>query len=203
MKRIAVAALLLAALAILVWYARPDRAHDGGPGAASAAAAPASPAAGTAQALGSAIRRAGTTPPRITRLTPEERQHTATRIEAARSAHAATTPPRLPEGSAEDDTMATAQAVLEQLQQVTDQIRDDVVACSKLAPEVKAFKTQITLSGDPDIGTLIDAPTAGSADDGSPLPRAFDECVRSHMQLLELPPMPTNAQFSADFAITL
>ncbi len=142
--------------------------------------------------------------PHVTRLTTEERAQTATRINDARKHHAATAPPRLPEGSATaDDTMATAQQVLAQLQAVTDDIRSDVAACSKLPPDVKGFKTQITLTGDADIGTLIDAPSAGVADDGKPLPKAFDECVREHLQLLELPPIATGNAFTADFAITL
>jgi len=202
MKRVATLALaLLAAAALLI--ARdvrhrpaeaPAAASRGSAGVAPAAVAPATAAVATAAPATSAAL--------ITHLTAEDRQRIASQLDAAHHAHTTTAPPRLPEGSAEDDTMTTAQQVLTQLQQATDQIRDDVAACGKLAPEVKAFNTQIMLSGDPDIGTLIDAPAAGATDDGKPLPAAFEDCVRGHLQLLELPPMKTDAQFSVKLAIS-
>ena len=72
--------------------------------------------------------------------------------------------------------------------------------------EVRArssFTTEITLTGDPDIGTLIDAPTPIAGSNGQQVPDAFDRCIRGALQTLELPPMETGAKFTADFDITL
>jgi hypothetical protein len=46
----------------------------------------------------------------------------------------------------------------------------------------------LTLSGDPDIGTLIDAPKLFD-DKGAPLPDKLDDCLRDTLQSLELPPL--------------
>jgi hypothetical protein len=58
------------------------------------------------------------------------------------------------------------------------------------------------LSGDPDVGTLIDASALVGLDDGA-LPAAFDDCVRSRLQELELPPMHTGDQFKAKISFEL
>ena len=193
------AAIVVAALAVLLvgwwlWRYAPDPVR-------TRAATPPSTAAGSAAVPG--VAGAGSDH-RVRRLSADERTQTALRIADARKQHAATAPPRLPEGSASaDDTMATAQQVLVQLQAVTDDIRADVTECGKLAPEVKALQTQITLTGDPDIGTLIDAPSPGTGYDGKPLPAAFDSCVRGVLESLELPPMKTGDQFTAQFEITM
>ena len=99
--------------------------------------------------------------------------------------------------------MATAQNVLHQLNGVSDDIKSYVTACAKYAPDVKEFTTRIVLTGDPDVGTLVDAPTALQGNDGNPLPKQFDDCVRGQLQTLELPPMKTGDGFTVDFNIAL
>jgi len=144
---------------------------------------------------------------RVVRLTPEERLRVASQIAAAQKAHAASAPPRLPDngaGSADDgEAMATAQQVLKQLQKVADDVRGYVAECAKYAPELKSFTTQITLTGDSDIGTLIDAPTPALGSNGQQVPSAFDNCIRGQLQTLELPPMKTGDKFTVDYDITL
>ena len=99
--------------------------------------------------------------------------------------------------------MATAQQVLKQLQKVADDVRGYVAECAKYAPELKSFTTQITLTGDSDIGTLIDAPTPALGSNGQQVPSAFDNCIRGQLQTLELPPMKTGDKFTVDYDITL
>ena len=54
-------------------------------------------------------------------------------------------------------------------------------------PQTKVV-AELTLTGDPDVGTVIDA--HGIADDGGkPLATKFDECLRNSLQLLALPPL--------------
>lgn len=48
-------------------------------------------------------------------------------------------------------------------------------------------EVDLTLIGDPDIGTRIDADVL--LDPRNRLPRAFVDCLRSELQLLELPPL--------------
>jgi hypothetical protein len=46
----------------------------------------------------------------------------------------------------------------------------------------------LTLTGDPDIGTVIDAGQLFDDDDQA-LPTKLDDCIRSTLQSLELPPL--------------
>jgi hypothetical protein len=99
--------------------------------------------------------------------------------------------------------MATAQQVLEAIQAVTDEIRSDVAECAKHAPGAKGFKTEVSLVGDPDVGTLIDAAAPVLGQDGTRLPKAFEDCIRGQFQTLELPPMKTGDRYMVTFEIGL
>ena len=99
--------------------------------------------------------------------------------------------------------MATPEQVIAEIQALSAGMKDDIEACAKYAPDAPSFKTDISLVGDPDIGTLIDAATPLVADDGTPLPKAFDECIRDVFQTLELPPMKTGDAYKVSFAIDL
>jgi len=50
------------------------------------------------------------------------------------------------------------------------------------------IRAQFTLTGDPDIGTVIDANQLFDGDE-HPLPTKLDDCIRSTLQTLELPPL--------------
>ena len=47
---------------------------------------------------------------------------------------------------------------------------------------------KLDLTGDRDINTLIDAPQLADQH-GDPLPAKFDDCMRTALQQLELPPL--------------
>jgi hypothetical protein len=51
-----------------------------------------------------------------------------------------------------------------------------------------AIHAHFTITGDPDVGSLVDAQQLFD-DDDHPLPTALDDCVRSTIQTLELPPI--------------
>jgi hypothetical protein len=210
MKRLVIGLVIVVALALLYWLFTQRTTST------NATSSQASPASGTgySDVGNSASERAaathGSTPhsnQRVVRLTPAERVRVASQIQTAQKAHAATQPPRLPAsspGSGDDgDAMATAKQVLTQLQNVSDDIRASVAECAKYAPDLKSFTAQITLTGDPDIGTLIDAPAPSVGSNGQQVPAAFDNCIRGQLQTLELPPMKTGDKFTADFDIAL
>lgn len=58
----------------------------------------------------------------------------------------------------------------------------------------------LTLSGDPDIGTLIDAPQLFD-DKGAPLPAKLDDCLRDTLQSLELPPLEEGDFIVLDYPV--
>jgi hypothetical protein len=210
MKRLVTGLVVVVALALLYWRVAKRSTST------SATRGKGSAVSGTAESeLGSSAptRAAATHGPtlhsdhRVVRLTPDERLRVASQIQTAQKAHAETRPPRLPAsspGSGDDgDAMATAKQVLTQLQNVSDDIRASVAECARYAPDLKSFTAQITLTGDPDIGTLIDAPAPSVGSNGQQVPAAFDNCIRGQLQTLELPPMKTGDKFTADFDIAL
>jgi hypothetical protein len=67
---------------------------------------------------------------------------------------------------------------------------------------VKRFKADLTLSGDPDIGSLTDA-TGLVGPDGAPVPAQLDDCVRSQLQTLALPPIKSGDSFSVSYDFEL
>lgn len=99
--------------------------------------------------------------------------------------------------------MVTPEQVLAEIQALSKDMRTDVEACTKYAPDAQGFKTEISLVGDPDIGTLIEASAPVVANDGTPLPQTFSDCIRGEFQTLELPPMKTGDAYKVSFEIDL
>jgi hypothetical protein len=137
----------------------------------------------------------------------EDRRQLAQRIAAALAARrasassgsssTATTRRKLPAGS---EAMGSPAQVLTQMQSALKQVKSFVAECVKQAgsTEIHGFKADLSLTGDPDIGTLIDA-SALMTPDGKPLPAQFDDCVRGVMQSLELPPMAVGDEFKVNY----
>lgn len=159
--------------------------------------------------------RPATAPPfeRVVRLTPEQHHELVARIAAARARRtAAAAAPALPtEGAlgggtpapALPATMATPQQVLEELQANLGEVKEYVAECvAKYGANVKRFKANLTLTGDPDIGSLIDA-TGLVGPDGAPVPAQLDDCVRSQLQTLALPPIKSGDGFSVSYDFEL
>lgn len=59
-------------------------------------------------------------------------------------------------------------------------------------PETRVV-AELTLTGDPDVGTLIDAGQVLD-EEGKPLPAAFDDCLRRALGSLALPPLAEGDQ---------
>jgi hypothetical protein len=140
----------------------------------------------------------------VRRVTADERQQIASKIESARKAHDDAPAPQPTTAPAlEPARMATPEQVLAEIQALGKGMSTDIDACTKYAPTAQGFKTEISLVGDPDIGTLIDASTPLVGDDGTPLPKPFDDCIRAAFQTLELPAMKTGDAYKVTFEIAL
>jgi hypothetical protein len=124
----------------------------------------------------------------------EERREVAGRIAAAQASRAqsSTPPPRLPPitdtlTSGDPDTMK--QTVRGAMREVVAHL----MTCYESSLSTRGRKelhvvAHLTLTGDPDIGTLIDAPQLFD-DQAEPLPSQLDDCLRDTLQSLELPPL--------------
>jgi hypothetical protein len=134
-------------------------------------------------------------PAHVTQLAPEDRQRLADRIAAAQAArkahpvHAAPPAPSLPPVEAPHDLDHVQADVLQAMKEAIPFL----AACYKEhAPSsAKAGLTavaQMTLTGDPDIGTVVDADQIYD-DRHQPLAKDLDDCLRATMQTLALPPL--------------
>ena len=192
------AAAVIVVAILLVWHKRsaepsPPTAPSSSTSTAVAGATPSSPEP---------------TAKHVTRITPERRAQVASRIQAAKAARerpalpptSRTAPPRPSTAGAD---MTTPQQILDQFLKLNDEIHGYLEECAKIAPDVHEANTSILLTGDPDVGTLIDAPDPAVGSDGKPVPAAFDECIRGALQTLELPPMQTGTAFKVTFQMTM
>jgi hypothetical protein len=105
-------------------------------------------------------------------------------------------PPDLPSGSG---AMDSAEHVLAQIQDALKEVKGYLVDCvAHSGGEVGGFQAALSLTGDPDVGTLIDA-SALSSRDGTALPPQLDDCVRGVMQGLELPAMSVGDAYKVTY----
>jgi hypothetical protein len=187
-------------VAVLVWWFA-GRSPDDTSDADASRAPPRSPAPPSAAPVASTAPVASARG--VRRLSPEQRQALRAQLEHARVAQPSAPSPALPAtADSDDNAMGTVEQVLQQFTAVIPELRTEVAACQRYAPDAKGFTTKISLFGDADIGTLIDAPSALVPVDGPPLPAAFDDCVRDVLQTLELPPMHTGDQFTVAFEVS-
>jgi RNA polymerase sigma-70 factor (ECF subfamily) len=182
--------VVLAIAGILLWQLH---ARDT---AAPAAPAGSSAAISTTTAGGDATAHA---PAKVVKLAPDERRRVAERIATARasrhdgashSAHAASSgpAPALPrEGDpgAPIEKATIRDAMREVIPMLADCYGNALPSLNNRGIEIVA---QLSLDGDPDVGTIVDAKQL-SERDGPPLPAKLDDCMRSTLQTLELPPL--------------
>ncbi len=166
-----------------------------GPSAASpspADSSSSSPAAGPA-----AHTRSG----HVTRLaTAAERQEVADQIasaHAARTRQAPPQPPSLPgaapnsDSNDSGDTSHDLERASPTLKAALTEAIPFLAECYKTAPITQRRPAVVmTLTGDPDVGTLIDAEQLHDQD-GRPLDSELEGCLRTTLGSLELPPLPT------------
>lgn len=192
MKRV-VATIVLAVLiiaAIVLWKSR-DGAH-----------APDHAAIGS----GSSVAAGSITPPvpkheHTTRVTPEEHRRLAEQIAAAHAAHAshvaAPAAPKLPDKDSADDLGR----LQEHVQAALKEAIPFLAACYEQHGSNAGMtaSAQMTLTGDPDIGTVIDADQIYD-DKHQPLPKQLDDCLRNTMQTLALPPLDTGDRVRIEYS---
>jgi RNA polymerase sigma factor (sigma-70 family) len=139
----------------------------------------------------------------VRRMTEGERRVLSDRIAAARARRASRPAGAAGGTAAPPSAMSDADQVLAQLMSGLGEVRAFVAECQATAPTpIRVFQGQLTLTGDPDVGTLIDA-AALSTRDGAPLPAAFDDCVRARMQTLALPPTAVGDAFRVTYQFDL
>jgi hypothetical protein len=186
MKRAAVVAGLIV-LAGAIWYWRRPHSTTATPSTAAPSPATSSSTTAAAPSKGSA---APVRFDKVTRLAnADERRRLAERIATAQAGRAAThapTPPRLPDAEPPINKTNLRAAMRELIPMLTE--------CYEAAlPTLTAPTLEITaslhLSGDPDIGTIVDADALVDKATGKPLPAAFDDCMRSTFMQMALPPL--------------
>jgi hypothetical protein len=143
-------------------------------------------------------------PTHATQVSAEERRQLADRIAAAHAARgyqAPTPAPSLPEqGSGSNDLERLTPHVLDALKEAIPFL----AACyEQNAPKAtRSALAQMTLTGDPDIGTIIDADEIVD-EQHQPLPKKLDECLRNTMMTLELPPIAEGDKVKIQYSFRL
>jgi hypothetical protein len=194
--RVALGLVVAAALAIGIWLLLRNR--DDAPDAA-ASAKPTETGSSSPTASAPAAKPA--VPTHVTKLTPEERKRTAERIAAAHAARVAssTTPrPSLPAADKLDshDLDHVSTTVLAAMKEAIPFLAECYKQHGHGAMSAAAM---MTLTGDPDIGTVIDADTI-TEEDGKPLDPKLDDCLRGTMQTLALPPLTEGDKISIKYS---
>lgn len=186
-KTIAVVAGV-AAVAGVVWYlSRPSPASQARADATRLAKAGAPTAPGTTTSAPSRPLD------KVTKLAAEQRKALAERIESARAGRAAVNAParpRLPEGSGEETGTAISKTEIRAaMRELVPYITECYEAALPTLPS-KNFKmtAELTLTGDPDVGTIVDAKALADSD-GKPLDKTLDDCFRSTFMRMGLPPL--------------
>lgn len=187
------------------WWWRSSRPVTLEPGAATAAVSVEPEAVERAAGL---TPDAAAPPAHVRRMAnaSEERKALVERIAAARRGRAASVATAGGAGVATAGgagAMRDVDQVLAQLMASMKEVRAFVAECDARTPSpVRRFTGQLTLTGDADVGTLIDASEL-SDPGGGRLPAAFDDCVRAQMQALVLPPIAVGDAFQARFDFDL
>jgi hypothetical protein len=181
---------LVAVIAIVVWYARRgDATTSSSPSLEAQHGATAPTPAQVAKPVA-----------HVTQLSPDERQRVADRIATAqrdRAVHAGPRPELPPESGMDAETFKHT------LQAAMREAHDFIKGCYEKAlpslpdPHIKVT-AHLTLTGDPDVGTLIDANQLVDTT-GKPLPKDFDDCLRNTFQTLELPPIGNGQVFRVNY----
>jgi hypothetical protein len=140
--------------------------------------------------------------------TKAERQQLADQIASAQTARKAAAhaprPPVLPVAATldpahPDDMKTTIRAAMrDAIPLITDCYQQ---AMPQLADDETRIAAKLTLTSDPDVGTIIDAHQI-SDDQGRPLLATFDDCLRDTIQQLALPPIADGGTIEVTYPLT-
>ena len=192
MKRTLVAAVVVvAAIVVVTWYGKTRTT------AVPLVSAAPQPTAASGSASPPPADR-GAPPTRRSHLTrlasPEERRQLADQIaaaQAARAAHPRPVAPSLPHGPNDAATPIELEHVSVHLKDALEEAIPLLAECYQQVGSAQASKrpaVQMTLVGDPSIGTLIDADQMFD-EAQQPLSPALDACLRTTLESLALPPL--------------
>jgi len=183
----------------------PSASHASGTPGSGAAAAAGSPGA---SATGAAKPRP---PNHVTRLASAvERQAVADRIAASRAERARQAPPRAPSlPGADQDTGHDLERAAPKLKVALAEAIPFLAECYKTGPTDLAGKPRdrrpavlLTLTGDPDVGTLIGADQLTDPD-GKPLDAELEGCLRTTLGSLELPPLDATSDLHLKYSFVI
>ena len=192
----AIAAVVIVAAIALVWYLRrPSETTAARAPAPAKAAGPAAPAAKP--------------PQHATRITPDQRRQLADQIASAQAARTTGTTsgaavsaparPTLPKPTLDPDNLDEFKtSIRDAMHEVIPMIADCYDKAGSSVPAELTVRAHLKLTGDPDIGTLVDAPSATDNHE-APLPAGFDDCLRSTLQTIELPPLTEGNEVSVTY----
>jgi hypothetical protein len=179
----------LVVIAGAIWYGQ--RPHSTRASATPSAAAPpavASPA--VAPSKGAAVAVTAARVEKVMKLAnAEERRQLAERISAAQAGRAMThapAPPRLPDAEPAINKVSFRAAMRELIPMLKECYE---TALPTLPSPDLEFTAKLRLTGDPDVGTIIDADALVDKTTGEPLPEAFDDCLRGTFMQMALPPI--------------
>ncbi len=213
-KKLVIVAVVgvIAAGAIWHWYPRTTEAR----GVAHAGSAPSSASApAAAAAVYAAPAPALPAPPQHVRklASAEERRELAEHIAAAQAARKAARVPQRPSLGAAESTSAGSLGSGHEGDMDRDVIRGamhevlpfladcySAARAKTLSVDHLEIRAHFTLTGDPDIGTVIDANQIFDADKHA-LPTALDDCLRGTLQTLELPPLADGDTVEVDYPL--
>jgi hypothetical protein len=192
-------------IGVVMWLRRGSEPRVAAAPGALAAASAAAPSQGSADPQprpdGAATALRPPPPPtRVTRLaSAAERRQVAAWIAAARAARAQRPAPA-PGTTAEPRDLEHAPA---KLKAALEEAIPILAECYKTgANHERRPAVQMTLVGDPDVGTLIDADQLAGPD-GKPLDPELESCLRTTLGSMELPPLggtePLQIQYSFRF----
>ena len=147
-------------------------------------------------------------PDHVAQVGADERGRIADAIAAARAARAAHSAPARPtllppedhEGSHDLDRVG--EHVLDALKEAIPFLAACYEQHGSGSGHARTATARMTLTGDPDIGTVIDADQIHDADQ-HPLDPALDACLRNTMQTLELPPLDEGDAIQVEYSFDL
>jgi hypothetical protein len=182
----------VAGIVLFVFWGVSEKPHAA-PRDATGSAVAARPAEGS-----SAAPAKPAAAPHVKKLTADERKRVADRIAAAHASHSiastSTPAPKLPESPGDAPPAISKESIRDAMREVVEQLAGCYeAALPKLDRKDFGIKAEMTLTGDPDVGTLIDAKQLFD-DRGKPLPPELDDCLRNTFQTLELPPLTEGDQ---------
>jgi RNA polymerase sigma-70 factor (ECF subfamily) len=195
-KKVVIGAVLVVAVAAITWTQLGAPPPD--PVATTSAATVATGATNAPTSTTSAPTPAE--PRRFTRLaTTAERQLTKDRIALAQSKRRANNPaaPSLPEAPTMSK-VTIRDAMREAIPYVQECYERALPTLS--TPDLR-IKAHLVLRGDPDVGTIVDAPQPLVDEHDQPLPASLDDCLRSTFQLLELPPLAEGDELVVNYPL--